>query len=438
MYLGKTMAMESKSGSRSPEKIPLRKASQTELSVLRLIQARPSISRIELAHETGLSTAAITGVVNALSERNLLVEGTVTSVSVGRKRVGLRLARTLGYVIGVDLGTFNLRIALTDLNGEPISQRQVATDMSQGRPAVLARCFAQIREVIAEAGVAAEEIRGIGIAFSGVIDLEKGMILSYPRPGFMESWRNVPLREICELEFGVPCVLEDSVRAIAIMERSRGAGRNYQDFVYVDVGMGVGATIFIHGKVYRGCNGSAGEFGHITVDENGPLCCCGSYGCLEALASGARIIETVQTALAKGVSSRVLEMAGGDPEKITIEMIALAATEGDSLSYRSLSESAKHLGAATADLVNLLNPQAIIFGGAVFRAAPDFMLEQLSGMVRHRAMEKSVNDVALRKAETLSDAGALGMAMITAGSIMETVYGDGVPEIAEDAAQPVA
>ena len=127
--------MESRNGSRSPEKIPLRKSAQTELSVLKLIQARPSISRIELAHETGLSTAAITGVVNALSERNLLVEGTVSSVNVGRKRVGLRLARSLGYVIGVDLGTFNLRIALTDLNGEPLAQRQIATEMNQGRPA---------------------------------------------------------------------------------------------------------------------------------------------------------------------------------------------------------------------------------------------------------------------------------------------------------------
>jgi predicted NBD/HSP70 family sugar kinase len=436
--LGTTMAMESKNGLRAPSKMPLRKAAQTELSVLKLIQARPSISRIELAHETGLSTAAITGVVNSLSDRNLLVEGTVSSANVGRKRVGLRLTRSLGYVIGVDLGTFNLRIAVTDLNGEPLAQRQIATEMSRGRPGVLARCFAQIREVIAEAGLGAHEIRGIGVAFSGMIDLERGMILSYPRPGFMESWRNVPLREICELEFGVPCVLEDSVRAIAIMERFRGNGRNYQDFVYVDVGMGVGATIFIQGKVYRGCNGSAGEFGHITVDENGPLCCCGSYGCLEALASGARIIETVQTALAKGVSSRVLEMASGDPLQITIEMIALAATEGDSLSYRALSESAKHLGAATADLVNLLNPQAIIFGGAVFRAAPDFMLEQLSGMVRHRAMEKSVNDVTLRKAETLSDAGALGMAMITAGTIMDAVYCEGVPESAETSAQTVA
>jgi predicted NBD/HSP70 family sugar kinase len=397
---------------------PLRKSAQTELNVLKLIQARPSISRVELAKEARLSTAAITGIVNSLHERGLLVEGASSSAGVGRKRIGLWLRPELGYVVGVDLGTFNLRVAVTDVNGSPRAVRQVPTRMNLGRADVLKRCFATMREVLDEAGVDPAGILGVGVAFSGVIDVANGTVLSYPRPGLAEGWKNTPLRAIVEAEFGVPCVLEDSVRAVANSERITGAGRDFSDFVYVDVGMGVGAAIFINESLYRGCNGSAGEFGHMTVDEEGPLCCCGSYGCLEALASGACVIENVKLALAKGVSSKVLHLAGDVPDDITLEMIAEAAEDRDSLSFRALSEAATHIGAACADLVNLLNPEAIIFGGALFRASPALLLEHLSRMVRHRAMEKSANDVKLLLAVTKSDAGALGMASMIASQVV--------------------
>jgi glucokinase-like ROK family protein len=418
--------MELKEANGLAPRLPLRKSAQTELSVLKLIQARPSISRVELAKEAGLSTAAITGVVSSLSDRGLLLEGASRSVTVGRKRVGLWIRPELGYVVGVDLGTYNLRISVTDLNGAALASRQVATEMKLGRIEVLDRCFRIIREVIAEAGVDATAILGIGVAFSGVIDVEHGTVLSYPRPGLAEDWKNIPLQKLVETEFGVPCVLEDSVRAIANSECSTGAGRNFSDFVYVDVGMGVGSAIFINGKMYHGCNGSAGEFGHITVDEDGPLCCCGSSGCLEAVASGTCVIENVKLALDKGVSSKVLGLAGNKPENITLELIAQAAEDRDSLSYRALSEAATHIGAACADLVNLLNPEAIIFGGALFRAAPELLLEHLSRLVRHRAMEKSANDVKLLRAETGSDAGALGMARIIAAQVVAQVFEAGV------------
>ena len=399
-----------------------RKSVKTELAILKLIQEQPSISRVELAQAARMSTAAITAVVGSLWDYGLLVESETPSGKVGRRRIGLRLRPELGAVVGVDLGTINMRIAVTDLNGAPLAARSVPSQMELGRPAVLERCFCMIREVATEAGVDFSSIKGVGFAFSGVMDVANGKILSYPRPGLMESWRNVPLRKFVEEEFAVPCALEDSVRAIAITEHRQGAGAHFNDFVYVEVGIGIGSSIFINGKLYRGCNGSAGEFGHITIDGDGPLCCCGSHGCLEALASSARVIENVRNALQKGVSSRILELAQDDPGKITIEIIAEAARSGDSLAYRALSEAATHIGTACADLINLLNPEAIIFGGALFRAAPEILLDHLKRLVRHRALEKSVNDVVLLKAETPSNAGALGMAQIIAGAVIESVY----------------
>ena len=237
---------------------PNRKSSQTELSVLRMIQDSPAISRVELSDQSGLSSAAITGVIGALIRHGLLTEKRISGTAIGRKRVALKLHASLGCVIGIDLGTYNLRIVVTDLNGETLVSQSFKSEMSRGRELVLERCFTLAKQTLAEAGDGAGKLLGVGIAFSGVIDVHNGVILSYPRLGQVEQWRNIPLRNIAEREFGVPCMLEDSVRGVATSEKFMGRGQSLQDFVYVDVGVGIGASIFINGKIYRGHNGGAG------------------------------------------------------------------------------------------------------------------------------------------------------------------------------------
>ena len=407
------------SGKSSIRMAPVRKSSQTELGIFQLIQATPSISRVELSEKSRLSTAAITGVVNSLLARNLLVEGVALATSVGRKRIGLSLRSDLGYVVGIDLGTYNLRIVVTDMNGTVLAGSEVETQMSKGKEVVLDRCFAVVRKTVASARVSMDDVLGIGIAFSGVIDVDRGLVLS---SGWMHQWKNVPLKAIVEDEFGVTCLLDDSVRAVATYEKCFGAGCDLKDFVYVDVGMGIGSAIFIDGQIYRGFNGSAGEFGHMTVDEDGPLCCCGSNGCLEALASCATVIQSVQLAIEKGVASKLIDMVNRDITRITVEMIAAAAEQNDSLAYRALHEAASHIGAACSDLVNLLNPQAIVFGGALFRAAPKLLLDEIRHLIRRRALEKSANDVTLLLSPAPSDAGAKGMARLIAATLVSPLF----------------
>jgi hypothetical protein len=130
-----------------------RKSSQTELSVLKLIQMTPAVSRVELSTLSGLSSAAITGVISGLIAKGLLVEERSEARAIGRKRVALSLRRSLGYVVGIDLGTFNLRIAVTDLNGDVIAGLQIKTEMWRGREAVIERCFDLVRETLAKAQV---------------------------------------------------------------------------------------------------------------------------------------------------------------------------------------------------------------------------------------------------------------------------------------------
>jgi predicted NBD/HSP70 family sugar kinase len=196
--------------------------------------------------------------------------------------------------------------------------------------------------------------------------------------------------------------------------------------------MGIGAAFFFDGKLYRGAGGKAGEFGHITIDKNGPLCSCGNNGCLEAVASCAAIIEAVHTAIHRGVDSKIRNLAGGDLDRISIELVSQAAAENDSLAFRVLHESASYIANGLADLVNLLNPKLIIFGGALFRAAPYLLSDPLRSIIKQRSLEKSFNDVQLQVSPLGSEAGALGASRLIAERILDDMYCIAQPEEKSD------
>ena len=270
-------------------------------------------------------------------------------------------------------------------------------------------------------GVRSKELESVT---PGVIDIKRGVVLSLPRAGQMLEWKNVPLRSMFEERFGLPCSLEDTVRTRAIAEKHFGLGANLSDFIYIDVGMGIGATLFIDGDIYRGPGGNAGEFGHMTVDERGPLCSCGNNGCVEALASCAAIIQTVRER-SKGASiQKCATWRKEIPENISIEIIAQAAMENDSLAFRVLHEAVSHIAVALADVVNLLNPKVIIFGGALFQSAPQLLLEELKRPLKQRALEKSANEVELKVSTLGREAGALGAARLISETALDRLYAE--------------
>lgn len=409
---------------KDPESKPFR----NERRILQLIHAKRNVSRIELSKHTGLSAPSITAIVQNLIERGLVAESGHNSSALGRKPVSLSLRDDAGFLAGVDLGSFFTRVVVTNIRGTLVYKEEFETRMSDGRDLVLSRTLKAIHKAIDESGTTKPALKGIGMGHSGVIDVTKGLVLSFPRPGQMAEWKNVPLRDILEREFGVPCLLEDSVRAIATAEKHFGLGAGLDDFIYVDVGMGIGAAIFIGGHLYRGPGGSAGEFGHMTVDEHGQLCCCGNYGCLETVASCASIIQSVKGAIEKGVDSRVRELAQGDLNRISIEMIGQAAMQNDSLSFRVLHEAVSHMAIALADVVNLLNPHVLIFGGALFRSAPELFLDPLKRTIKQRALEKSANEVQLKISTLGSEAGALGAGRLISEIVVERLYREARPQ----------
>jgi predicted NBD/HSP70 family sugar kinase len=401
---------------------PLVKPEQRELGILRLIHDGGNWSRLDIARKTGLSPSLITSLVRGLVGRGLVTENTPVSSVVGRKPIPLEIRGDAGYLVGIDIGSYFTHVVITDFNGRIVQKAKIETGIPDGRLAVLRRVFTSVHGAVEASGVPTHLILGAGVAHSGVIDTHNGVVLSFPRPGQMAEWKNVPLQAIFEKELNIPCRLEDSVRTMAIAERVFGLGKGMSDFLFIEVGMGIGAAFYFDGELYRGAGGKAGEFGHITVDEDGPLCSCGNNGCLESVASCAAIIDAGRTAIERGVDSRIRDFAGGDLTRISVELIAQAASENDSLAFRVLQEAASYIALGLADLVNLLNPRLIIFGGALFRSAPHLLSDPLKRIIRHRSLEKSANDVQLKVSSLGSEAGALGASRVISVPALERLY----------------
>ena len=364
----------------------------------------------------------MTAMVKRLIRKGLVVESGKGSASLGRKPVSLSLRTELGYVVGVDLGSFLTRIVVADISSKISYKAEMPTQMADGREAVIGRTFAAVHEAMREGHVSRNPLKGVGMAHSGVIDSQKGVVLCFPRPGQMTQWRNVPLREMLEKEFGVPSTLDDSARMMALAEKHFGLGRELNDALFVEVGMGIGASIFIDGKLYRGPGGSAGEFGHMTIDEDGPLCSCGNRGCLEAMASCAAIIHAVRSAIEQGVNSKVPEMVDGNLDRIGVEVIVQAAKENDTLSFRVLHEAISRIGIMLADVINLLNPNCVVFAGPLLRHGDDLLLDQVKEVIRRRALEKSGNEAKLRVSSLGSETAALGAARLITQQVLEKLY----------------
>jgi predicted NBD/HSP70 family sugar kinase len=197
------------------------------------------------------------------------------------------------------------------------------------------------------------------------------------------GWRGVPLRERLAAKLQMPVFIDNDANAAALAERYFGAAQDVEDFAYVVANIGLGAGLVVGGQIFSGASGYAGEAGHTTIDPDGPLCRCGNRGCWERLASLRALTERVDGALRAGAASRIPSIVDGG--EITLEAILEAARDGDQVARQALDETGTYLGIGIANLVNLLNPQLVAFGGSL-SLAHEFLMPAAQRVVDERAM----------------------------------------------------
>ncbi|MBU0705355.1 MAG: ROK family protein [Chloroflexi bacterium] len=311
-------------------------------------------------------------------------------------------------VIGIDLGGTKISTALVGNDGEIIAHDYQHTRAAEGQSAVIERMLDAARRVMAQAGVDRSQVAAVGVGAPGPLDIEAGVVVAPPN---LPGWDRVPLKQLIKDGLGITAFLENDANAAALGEHRFGAGCGVEHMIYVTVSTGVGGGLILDGKLYHGAAGMAGEVGHIIVEPKGPLCGCGNRGCLEALASGTAIARRARERVTRGVPTLIADLAGGDPERITVRLVAEAADQGDKEAQTILAEAMNYLGIGMANLVNLFNPQLIVIGGGVTNIG-ERLFQPVKSAIAQNALPSAAQAVRVVPAALGDNAGVLGAAAV--------------------------
>jgi len=324
--------------------------------VLNLVKNHGPISRTDIARMSGLGLSTVSGIMRALLNAGLIYEVASGESSGGRRPILLSVDPKAGYAIGLKLTESEVIMALTDLDAEVLQREIVPVHGAREPSEYIEQVGHAIDGLMAASGVAPEKLMGIGVGLSGFIDHESGTC----RYSAILDWRGVPLQNEMEARFDVPVLVDNDVNTLTQFEAMFGSGQGIQNFLVVTIGRGVGLGTVVHGRVYRGSQGGAGEFGHTTVQEDGPLCSCGKQGCLEALVAEPALVAQAQAA--------GLEDALPIGEHLTPASLARLASEGNEVARTIYGRAGHVLGVSLANLVNLFNPACVIISGEGARA----------------------------------------------------------------------
>jgi glucokinase len=312
-----------------------------------------------------------------------------------------------GSVVGIDVGGTKVAAGLVDSRGEICARSRtpmVANDAARG----LAAVTTAIGELQRSSGNH-DALHAIGICAPGPLNPITGVIINPPN---LPGWHNFPLAdEVRRIYRGALVKIDNDANAAALAEAKWGAGRNYRNVFYATIGTGIGTGIVFDGRIYHGRTGSAAEGGHLGIDPRGPLCPCGKRGCIEVLASGPAIARRARQKLQDNPKSILLEMAAGNAQAVTSEMVAKAYTAGDPVAKTVLTETLDLLAYWLGNIVDLLEPDVIVIGGGVSTMLAPF-LDEIRERWKGATLNPYPQEIPVVLAHYKEDAGIAGAAAL--------------------------
>ncbi len=317
-----------------------------------------------------------------------------------------------GSIIGVDIGGTKIASGLVDDSGRILFQTR--SPMVAGGDAQ--RGLEAVKRAIQEVRSAAREMQaspmGIGICSPGPLDPRNGMVLNPPN---LPCWRNFPLADAVQAVFSLPVRVDNDGDAAALAEAVWGSGVGYRNVFYTTLGTGVGAGIVFDQRIYHGRTGGAAEGGHVTIDYRGPQCQCGKRGCIEVYCSGPAIAQRARQRLSQAPqTSLMLELAAGNIEQVGTSVVGEAFSHGDELATAVLQETADLLAVWLGNIIDLLEPDVLIFGGGLSQLMSCFFGYIREQLPRHCINQRS-QEIPLVRAKYGADAGIAGGAALFRG-----------------------
>jgi glucokinase len=309
-----------------------------------------------------------------------------------------------GYTVSIDLGGTKILAAVVDDEDGIIAKAKMKTLAREGSDEVIDRLADTAREAARRAKVDWDQIVGVGIGAPGPVDPEAGVVYNPPN---LPGWQEVALGPRLAELLGVPVCIENDVNLGTLGEYRMGAGRGTRDMVGIFVGTGVGGGLILDGKLRTGFRHAAGEVGHMVVMADGPVCGCGRRGCLEAMASRTAVERDIRLGLQAGRESLIPELNKGDALDLTSGVIAKALQRGDPLVTDVMRRAQWYLGLLTASVVNLIDPEMVVFGGGLVEALDDEFLAPIRVTARQHYIQQMDADRVSIVAGTLGDCAAI-------------------------------
>ncbi len=311
----------------------------------------------------------------------------------------------MSYYIGIDLGGMSAKCAL--LRGGKLygfSRCRTAKEFSVEETAKKLATLAV--ETVQESGVTMKEVAAVGIGSPGIIDSERGVVVSWTN----YDWKNVPLGELVEHQLNKTVFVTNDANAAALGEYEYGAGKNFNSTVMITIGTGIGSGIVIKGKIFEGNQGAGGELGHEVIKLGGERCSCGRRGCFERYASANALIRQTQRTMIVHPESALWRICNGNAENVNGKSVFDGLRLGDKTAKIILNRYLKYLAAGITNAVNVFRPEAVILGGGI-SAEGETITKPLQIIVNREKMGGSLSaPVRIVTATLGNDAGIYGVA----------------------------
>lgn len=383
---------------------------QLKLILLRELYYRAPLSIHDLTQASKMSTPTITQALELL-----IKEGWITDYGIGESTGGrppwmFGLNPSSRYIIGIDLERAYIKMSVFDMHNQPVSEIHELNEGLDDIKDVIEFIAEKVNELLAAYSIDKEKVLGIGLSLPGLIDIRTGLSYTYLNSG-------TPPADLLRQKTEIPVFIEQDTRAMAWGEQAFGLARDHQNVLCLNVGSGIGLSLILNGKIFKGHSGYAGEFGHIQIEPNGQLCHCGKIGCIETVASGKALINHAKKDLAKGANSHISEMVHNDLSKITIKVILEAAQAGDQYAIDLIARIGEALGKGIATLIHLYNPELIILGGEMSKAA-DFLISPIESNLNIFTISRIRKDATIVASELGDNARLMG----TLALVMDKIF----------------
>ncbi|QDU78687.1 Glucokinase [Polystyrenella longa] len=314
--------------------------------------------------------------------------------------------------LGIDIGGTNVKIGVINDAGESLANTKIPTDPELGPAVVLQKIKEAASGIIKEAGTSLPKLKAVGVVSPGTMNIKQGMLIN---PTNLPGWQNYPIRQKFADAFERPTYLNNDANAAAYGEYWAGAARNASSLVFWTLGTGIGCGIIINDVVLNGENSHGGECGHIIIEMNeGRPWDTGQTGTLEAYASAKALIQRTYEALDAGTESS-LQQVQESGESITPLLVAGEAEKGDDLSLKLIMDTARYLGVGTTSLMHTIDPDMVLFGGAMTFGGNETelgrrFLARIKEEVKQRAFPTPYENTTINFASLGGDAGYIGSA----------------------------